>query len=47
MVVGGLSYSEHTNMLDDSGLSLVSFWAHWTLPVGHVRPLRMNVIGEA
>ena len=47
MVVGGLTCGEHTVTLDDSGLALVSFWAHRTLPVGRVRPLGTNVVREA
>ena len=47
MVVGCLTCSEDTNTLDDSGLAVVSFWAHRTLPVGRVRPLGANVVREA
>ena len=45
--MGGLTCGEHTITLDDSGLALVSFWAHRTLPVGRVRPLGTNVVREA
>ena len=47
VVVDGLTCSEHTITLDDSGLALVAFWAHRTLPVGCVRPLGTNVVREA
>ena len=42
-----LTCGEHTIRLDDSGLALVSFWVHSTLPVGRVRPLGTNVVREA
>jgi len=47
MVVGGLTCGEHTIIYDDSGLALVSFWAHCTLPVGRLSPLGTNVVREA
>ena len=47
MVVDGLTFGKHTNTLDDSGLALVSFWAHRTLPVGFERPLGMNIVTRA
>lgn len=46
MVVGGLTCSEHTITLDDSGLALVSFWTYHTQPVGCVRSLGTHVVRE-
>ena len=45
--MGCLTCGEHTNTLDDSGLAVVSSWAHRALPVGLVRPLGTNVVKEA